>query len=67
MKTILIDLEVSIHNYPADLFIDFEVPNDYENWSIDKQQHYLEKHKNKIIEEAYENIVISVMLNGQSI
>lgn len=31
MKTIQIDLEVSIHNYPADLFINFKVPNDYEN------------------------------------
>ncbi|MEG0165410.1 hypothetical protein [Anaerorhabdus sp.] len=67
MKTIQIDLEVSIHNYPADLWIDVEVPNDYERWDDEKQHDYLEKHREEIIKDAYQNIVITVMFNGKSL
>lgn len=38
MKTIQVELEVSIHDLPASLAIGFEVPNDYEYWNDDKQQ-----------------------------
>lgn len=67
MKIIQIDLEVSIHGYPADIFINFKVPNDYEDWSSGMQQHYLEKHKDKIIKKAYEDIIITLMFNGVSL
>lgn len=67
MKTIPIELEVSLYDYPASVWINVEVPNDYERWDDDKQQDYLEKHREEILKEAYENIVIALMFNGKSL